>query len=91
MSRHQRELKVAWHHADHFIGLAVQQDLRSQYALITVQATLPERVTDHRDLLLLFIFLLRKESALEWFDLQCGKHPAGESSAIHLRWLTNAR
>ena len=76
MSWHQRELEVARHHANHDIRLAVEQELASEHVRIAVQAVLPERVTDHRYLFFLIIFLLGKEPAHQRPELQSWKHPA---------------
>src|SRR5439155_1693471 len=54
----ERELEIAWHHADNFVRLAVEQNFCSQHISVAVQPVLPRGITDDRDLLFLFILLL---------------------------------
>src|SRR5258707_15119648 len=55
-----------------------------------MQAVLPQRVTQHRDLLFIVIFLPRKESPQQWFNLQGRKNSGPEPCCVYLCWLTHA-
>ncbi len=54
------KLEGARHHADDFVGCAVEEDLRSGDVRIVVEAAVPHRIADDGDGLVLFVLTLRK-------------------------------
>src|SRR5690348_17261916 len=45
----ERELEIAWHHANNFVRLAVEENLCPQHISVAVQPVLPRGVTDDQD------------------------------------------
>src|SRR5258708_5610676 len=89
MPRHERELKVARHDADHHVGLPVQQHLRTQHAWIAMETLLPQRIAEERHRLFLIILLLRKESPHKRGDLERWEYSARKPGSQHLVGLAN--
>ena len=82
MAWHEWKLKIAWHDADDQIGLSVEQDFSVEHAPVAVKALLPERVTDHADLLVLIVFLLGEEAAEQGLYSERGKDPAAHARSV---------
>src|SRR5437868_15526380 len=80
----QGELKTAWHHADDLVGLAIEKNLGTQHISVAVQTLLPHGITNHRDLLLLIVFLLCVVTAHQRLDFERGKHTTRHPSGIYL-------
>src|ERR1700733_12183220 len=90
MPGHKWKFEAPRHHTDDHIRLAVQKDLASQDCAVTMEPALPRRVADHRNLLVLVIFLLREHPSLERRDAQRWKHASGHPGCIYHSWLAHA-
>src|SRR5580704_11863303 len=79
---HEWELKIAWHDANDQIGLSVEQDFAVEHAPVGAKASMPKRVTDQADLLVLIVFLLREETAEQGLYSERGKDPATHARSV---------
>ena len=71
----QGKLEIPRHHADHYIGLAIQVDFRPQHFWIAMKAVYPRTVAQHHDLLVMLIFISREHPAQQRFHSQAPKTP----------------
>src|SRR6266568_4815827 len=90
MPRVEWKFEIAWHHADHGVRLAVEEDLAPQYVRIAVEAALPHAIAQHRHLLLFVIFVLRERAPQQRWHSQRGKYLAAHPRPIHRRRIARA-
>ena len=90
MPRVQGKLEIPRHHADHGIRLAIENDLAPQNVRIAVEAVPPHAITEHRHLLVFFVFLLRKRAPQQRRHSQRGKDLAAHPRRIHRRRIAGA-
>ena len=59
----QRKLEIARHDTNHDVRLPIKLDIRAKYVRIAMKSALPERITNHRDMLTIVVLLLCEETA----------------------------
>ena len=84
------KLEAPGHDADDDIGLPVKQDLCAENVRVAVEAAFPGGVTQHRDQLLLLIFLGGEDAAHERRDAQRGEDGGRHARGVDLGRLADS-